>query len=83
MRLPYEMLVRRMRAFMFAGICIVAADQLHEFLRMHLMAVRAAGILLRHWARSAAVGDLMFLVRKFGRHPAHVGSNHGQLLLAD
>ena len=31
---------------MLSGIWIVTADQLHQFLRMHLMAVTVAGILL-------------------------------------
>jgi hypothetical protein len=49
---------------------IVTTDQLHQFLRMHVVAVAVAGILLRHRARHAAVADHIFFARGFGGHRA-------------
>jgi len=49
---------------------IVTTDEMHQFLRMHLMAVTVAGILLRHRARGAAVGDRICLALGFGGHRA-------------
>jgi hypothetical protein len=50
---------------------IVTTDQLHQFLRMHVMAVTVAGILLRHRARHAAVADHIFFARGFGGDRAY------------
>ena len=57
----------------------MTADQPDEFLRMHLMAMRIGGTLLRHRAR-AAIGNRVFFLRKFGWSPGAIGSHHGQLL---
>lgn len=54
---PFVQGISEMRTFMPCGIQIVTADQLHKFLRMHLMAVRAGSILLWHGAGSPAVVD--------------------------
>jgi hypothetical protein len=66
--------------FVASGMRFMTADQPDKFLRMHLMAMRVGGILLRHRALGAAVSDHMLLVRTFGRPPTHIGSRHGQLL---
>lgn len=58
--------------FVFSRVQIVTADQPHEFLRMHLVAVRSRSILLRHRTLDAAIGGLNSLLRKFGRSRAHV-----------
>ena len=57
--------MQTMFALMASRTGFVTADQPHEFLRVHLVAVTVAGILLRHRALAAAVGDNVFLVRKF------------------
>jgi hypothetical protein len=58
--------------FVFSRVQIVTADQPHEFLRMHLVAVRSRSILLRHRTLGAAIGSLNALLRKLGRPRAHV-----------
>jgi hypothetical protein len=75
----YRELVQ-MRTFMPCGIGIVTAYQLHKFLRMHFVAVRAGSVLLWHWAGSAAVIDDIVFLRQLSRYRAHVGRDHGQLL---
>jgi len=56
------------RAFALHRIRIMTADQLHQFLRVHLVAVRIISMLLRHRAIGAAVGNHIFFLRKFGRY---------------
>ena len=59
-------------AFALHRIRIMTADQLHQFLRVHLVAVRIIRMLLRHRAMAAAVGNRIFFLRKFGRYRADV-----------
>jgi hypothetical protein len=42
---------------MLSRMRVVTADQPYQLLRVHLVAVIVAGILLRHRAMGAAVGD--------------------------
>jgi hypothetical protein len=59
----------------------MAADQPDEFLRMHVMAVRIGGALLRHRAVVGS-GYVLFglFLRIFGKPPGRVGSDHRKLL---
>ena len=59
-------------AFALHRIWIMTADQLHQLLRVHLVAVRIISMLLRHRAKAAAVGNHVFFLRKFGRYRADV-----------
>jgi hypothetical protein len=54
------------RAFALDRMWIATADQVHQFLRMHLMAV--ISMLLRHRAMGAALGNHIFFLRKCGRY---------------
>lgn len=63
--------VRTARSLMLSRLCIVTADQLHEFLRMHRMAVRSHDILLGHRALVATIGDPVSFVRDL-RYTARV-----------
>jgi hypothetical protein len=54
------------------GCIIVTADQPHQLLRMHLMAMRAISILLRHWAMGTALNNHIFYFRRFRRDGALV-----------
>jgi hypothetical protein len=56
-----------MPGLILAGIQIMAANQSHKLLRMHLMAVTARGSLLWHRPMGAAIGSDLFLLWKFGR----------------
>jgi hypothetical protein len=62
--------MQTMRSFMLSCIWITTADQLHKFLRIHLMAVRANSILLRHRALGAAIDDpVSFFGNSAGTEP--------------
>jgi hypothetical protein len=61
-----------MRWFVLFRIWIVTADQLHQALRMHLVAVAVGSILLPHRTVVAAVGDRISLVRRLSGHRADV-----------
>jgi hypothetical protein len=64
--------VRTTRSLMLSCLGIVTADQLHEFLRMHLMVVRSHDILLWHRALVAPIGDAVFFLGEFRRYRARV-----------
>ena len=63
-------LVGTMPYFLFSRVRFMTADQPDKFLRMHLTAMRARSILLRHRALGAAVVDHLLLFRR-NRYPAH------------
>jgi hypothetical protein len=71
-RLPACSELVQLRTLMPCGIRLVTAYQLHKFLRMHLMAMRAGNVLLRHRAGSAAVTNYIVFLRKLSRYRAHV-----------
>ncbi len=56
---------------MLTGMRVVTADQPHQFLRVHVVAVAIANVLLRHRGLGAAVGDQICLLRWFRGHRAH------------
>src|ERR1700736_1127380 len=54
--------------FMLSRMRVATADQPYQLLRVHLVAVIVAGILLRHRAMGAAVGDHVGRLRRVDRH---------------
>ncbi|HEX9472200.1 MAG TPA: hypothetical protein VF957_21970 [Bradyrhizobium sp.] len=55
---------------MLTGMRVVTADQPHQFLRVHVVAVAIANVLLRHRGVGAAIGDHICLLRRFRGHRA-------------
>jgi hypothetical protein len=67
-------------ALMLSGVGVVAADQPHQFLRVHVVAVAIADVLLRHRGLGVAIdGHISLLqssangfpLRRLSRHQAY------------